>query len=459
MPANNAAFLNQQPQPTPLPVANPTHSFWIDSPGANPLASEGSDGPLTETADVCIIGSGITGVSAAYHLSVAVARGEIPSVSDKPLRVVILEARDFCSGATGRNGGHLTPLAIRALGMENHTAAEIVRLIHENGWTDAVDLVEGGHVTILLTAEEETDIKADYEAAKDAGVDVSRVRWFTKEQMQEKYGTSFPGVEIGGHNLWPLKFVTKLFLLAKNSVASPGRFELVLHTRTPVTSISPSPSPPGSDSAPQRWKLTTPRGSLIASHIIHATNAYASHLLPYLASEIVPTRGQIIATCAAVPASQLFTCSWDANTGFEYWFARPSESSPLVILGGGRTAQKPDFEFGQSDDSVLNPHVATALRRFLPAVYPGKFVEGQEPEMEWTGIMGFTKLRDPLVGPIPGKELPNQYISAGYSGHGMPRAFSCAAVVAGMVAAELRGQAFAVPSWFSEAYLTTWSCE
>jgi hypothetical protein len=103
-----------------LPVPNPTRSFWIDTPGANPLAAEGSDGPLVDDADICIIGSGITGVSAAYHLATDVERGHLPRPGDKPLRVVILEARDFCesfvfclyyykftsatgSGATGLN--------------------------------------------------------------------------------------------------------------------------------------------------------------------------------------------------------------------------------------------------------------------------------------------------------------------------------------------------------------------
>ena len=73
---------------TGFPVANSTKSFWIDTKGANPLAKEGSKGPLTQDADVCIIGGGITGVSAAYHLS--------KKIQDKGLKVVILEARDFC---------------------------------------------------------------------------------------------------------------------------------------------------------------------------------------------------------------------------------------------------------------------------------------------------------------------------------------------------------------------------
>ncbi|KAJ7099250.1 hypothetical protein B0H15DRAFT_796943 [Mycena belliarum] len=39
------------------------------SPGATPLAGDGSTGRLTDDADVCIIGAGITGASSSYHLS------------------------------------------------------------------------------------------------------------------------------------------------------------------------------------------------------------------------------------------------------------------------------------------------------------------------------------------------------------------------------------------------------
>ena len=73
--------------PASLPVPNSTHSFWLHpSKEVNPLAKEGSEGDIASDADICIIGSGITGVSAAYHLS--------KSLPDK--KVVILEARDFC---------------------------------------------------------------------------------------------------------------------------------------------------------------------------------------------------------------------------------------------------------------------------------------------------------------------------------------------------------------------------
>lgn len=41
-----------------------------------------------------------------------------------------------------------------------------------------------------------------------------------------------------------------------------------------------------------------------------------------------------------------------------------------------------------------------------------------------SGIMGFTQSGDPFVGPAPGDDLKGQFISAGFSGHGMPRAFA-----------------------------------
>jgi hypothetical protein len=87
------------PPPSPesasesFPVPNATRSFWMDGAGVNPLARAGSTGPLTTDADICVIGSGITGVSVAYHLSKLFGNN---AMSQDALSVVVLEARDFC---------------------------------------------------------------------------------------------------------------------------------------------------------------------------------------------------------------------------------------------------------------------------------------------------------------------------------------------------------------------------
>lgn len=87
-----------------LPVPSSSSSFWHSEPSPF-LLSHRTTADLPSFADVVIIGSGITGASAARYLA------EDPKASK--LSVVMLEAREAVSGATGRNGGHCQPLLIR----------------------------------------------------------------------------------------------------------------------------------------------------------------------------------------------------------------------------------------------------------------------------------------------------------------------------------------------------------
>lgn len=83
-----------------LPNANPSISYW-QLPPLEGVADHQSAQLPTE-ADVVIIGSGISGTSIAWHLLKEANR-------TTPLRIAMLEARQACSGATGRNGGHIRP--------------------------------------------------------------------------------------------------------------------------------------------------------------------------------------------------------------------------------------------------------------------------------------------------------------------------------------------------------------
>ncbi|KAF8639318.1 hypothetical protein AX17_001598 [Amanita inopinata Kibby_2008] len=444
-----------------LPVANATRSFWLDGDGANPLADAGSAGELTGEADVCVVGSGITGVSAAFHLS------NQPS----PPSIVILEAREFCSGATGRNGGHLIPTlfsafrsrlskhglsnTLRSYLVEQYTTASILAFVNKHNLSETIDLVDGGHIGLLLTPTEEQDARSDWDAAIHAGWESAQnTTWLNANEMNEKYGTPYPSYQTQGYNLWPLKLVTQLY---SHAARSPS-LNLTLHTHTPVQSITPTSPLPSS----RRWTLNTPRGPVHCSSVLHATNAYASHLVPSLSSSIIPTRGQVlsidISTPDTSPASPAIPSAgaWGANLGYEYWFPRPRSqsaddvTSTTVILGGGRESSG-TLETNEVDDGTINPRVGETLRTFLPRIFSG-IQMNTKIIMEWTGIMGFTKTGDPLVGPLHG--LQGQFISAGYTGHGMTRAFACAEAVAGMIAAELGNRAWEMPAWFPEHYLT-----
>lgn len=88
-----------------IPKDKTTSSFWLQTP--HPDFAHQASKPLPQQADVVIIGSGITGASIARTL--LQNRAE-PTGTSHPA-VVMLEARDICSGATGRNGGHILETA------------------------------------------------------------------------------------------------------------------------------------------------------------------------------------------------------------------------------------------------------------------------------------------------------------------------------------------------------------
>lgn len=74
-----------------LPVDNPTKSYWHKEP-SNKLLGHRTTKELPRSADVVIVGSGITGSFAAHFLK----------EKQPDLNVVMVEAREACSGATGR---------------------------------------------------------------------------------------------------------------------------------------------------------------------------------------------------------------------------------------------------------------------------------------------------------------------------------------------------------------------
>lgn len=83
--------------PVTLPQDDPTQSYWQDPP--DKIADLKSTEELPEQADIVIIGSGISGAAIAWNL----LQDGNPSPS-----IVMLEARQACSGATGRNGKSLS---------------------------------------------------------------------------------------------------------------------------------------------------------------------------------------------------------------------------------------------------------------------------------------------------------------------------------------------------------------
>lgn len=132
-----------------------------------------------------------------------------------------------------------------------------------------------------------------------------------------------------------------------------------------------------------------------------------------------------------------------------------------------------------SDDSELNPIVAKYLEEFLPEHFPSlsETRDHQVIDYHWTGIMGFTPSRNPIVGPVYVDTVrqKRQYILAGFSGHGVSRAGSwyvnrlfarrrcciidlylsySAEAVAHMLLAEIEGKQIPSFEWMPSHFLT-----
>ena len=78
------------------PVPNSTLSFWRTE--LHDFDNHRTTEQLPAEVDIVIVGAGYAGASIAYHLL------EKSKESGKNVSIAILEAREACSGATGRNG-------------------------------------------------------------------------------------------------------------------------------------------------------------------------------------------------------------------------------------------------------------------------------------------------------------------------------------------------------------------
>ena len=75
------------------PVPNATTPFWRTEP--HPLDSYRTTEDLPSHSDIVVIGAGYAGASTVHH---------ILEQCESPPKILILEAREACSGASGRNG-------------------------------------------------------------------------------------------------------------------------------------------------------------------------------------------------------------------------------------------------------------------------------------------------------------------------------------------------------------------
>ena len=408
---------NVRPLPGP-PRPDPTPSFWQMPPGA--LANARTTAELPATADVIVIGSGMTGASVAYGL---VSQPSAPSV-------VLLEARTACSGATGRNGGHTKAASFRSylqnvdvVGVE--AAVEIARFeyqcmkaVHAFARQQGIqcDSWEGDTADVFYSPGEWDLAKRAIAALQNAlgsNDPAARYTFWSADEARTKFlaPTALGAITYEAGSISGYKFVMGILEVA----VAQG---LNLQTETPVQNLT---------RIENGWTVNTPRGTISAAQVVMATNGYTAHLYPKLHNIIVPKRGHMSAQYpgSRLPAGGLATTySYVYNGGYEYMIQRPQGTDAAGrIMIGGADRKAPDGgirEWGDTDDTTSDPIIVKLLED-CSKEYFGKFWGDDHScgrlSHFWTGIMGFSRDGNPLVGQIPDEQ--GLFIAASFQGHGM----------------------------------------
>ncbi|KAG6357214.1 hypothetical protein INS49_015092 [Diaporthe citri] len=183
-----------------LPVKEYSQPFWLSEPSSiSKLQSI-----WVQEADVVIIGSGVTSASLCLTLY---------SICPE-LKIVVLEARELCSGATGRNGGHCKAMSPGVwYDYKSHHPQAISACVKENNLECDLRTVEG-----LDVYHDESAFRRACDALEDMGKHSPELAanyrcYLSRADLQARHLSEHCVGAIGmaAGTFWPYKFVTGLF--------------------------------------------------------------------------------------------------------------------------------------------------------------------------------------------------------------------------------------------------------
>jgi glycine/D-amino acid oxidase-like deaminating enzyme len=154
-----------------------------------------------------------------------------------------------------------------------------------------------------------------------------------------------------------------------------------LQTRTPVTAVSRAP-----DNATKKWLVSTPRGDILTSTVIHASNGYASGLVPELRGKVVPARG---ICCQIVPKNPTIWSDRSymlRHNDWEYDYLISREDGSIVVGGAKRDFYRDlNTWFDNSDDSTLIESAKGYFDGYMQRTFKGWDDSLASVDKIWTG--------------------------------------------------------------------------
>lgn len=345
-----------------MPELKLTPYWWEAAPRPDAVAFD-----LPEKTDVCIVGAGFAGLSAALRLARA------------GRSVVVFDAMRAGEGASSRNGGIASGNIkfsfndmIKKFGLErskdfyaegiaarDHLAAMIetekidcqYKLVGRyTGANSNIDYDKLGHEADALNTH------------LDLGVEM-----ISKADQHKELGTDhYVGGQVRGDIAGLHPGLLHQGILDR---AIEAGVSVICETR--VTDIAKKDG---------SFRITTEKGALDARDVIVATNGYSDGLMTWLKRRIIPIPSQIIATESLAPGvmdSLMPKRRMQGNTLNLYNYYRPSPDDTCILFGGRRGAD--------TNDPVRKTE---GLRAQLLEVFPELKSVGLSHS--WWGYTGYT---------------------------------------------------------------------
>lgn len=381
---------------------NISPSYWLN---VEPV--KGKPGRPTE-GGILIVGTGLTGVSAAYWL--------LENGFDK----ITLVDFAFDVAATNRNCGHIlygtvesmkAMVALHGKELAREVWQHSIQICHEVRDTVAklgldVDYKQDGYLVVAIDETEDKEVKESVELLNEMGFQSD---YWSKEKVEnhgfrETFGARF---ERGSAQAHPVKFRNELL---KHVLGRGCEY----FSDVQVTAV---------EGEGEHAIAETAFGDLRYDAVVIAANAYNPLLSRFFKERklVEPFRGQII---TSQPLQHRFSVKHPHSFDHGYEYAIVTEDNRLM-LGGWRNHT--DGETG-TYDLCPNPFVEKGLKDFAKRHYA--IEEDLRWEYSWSGIMAASKTGFPFIGPTT---HPQVFTCSGYTGHGFSWAHGSAKLLADII--------------------------
>ncbi len=345
-------------------------------------------------ADLCVVGGGCTGLSAALH------------AAEQGLSVVLLEGGRLGWGASGRNGGQIIPglrkgalelvaqygpdearalfdLALEARGL-------VLELIRRH--VIVCDLKLTGHLAAAAKASAMDHYAREVDALARF-MDYPHARRISKADMENELASRgyFGGLidELGGH-YHPLNYTLGLARAAAGAGAA-------LHEASAAVRLTETAG---------GVRVETGHGAVTAAKVILAGDALlAPGLAPPIARHIMPVANYIVATEPLDnPTSLIANDRAVSDSRFVVNYFRVTADGRMLFGGGERYSTRPPRDIA----AFAGQH----MRRVFPQLAKVRI------DYAWGGLVSITRTRLPHLGQGYGGRARGVYFAHGYSGLG-----------------------------------------